>query len=261
LSENKDLYSILGLLPDAEPELIRAVYLALAKKYHPDSSGNSDNEDKLKEINAAYGILSDPTQRKKYDATRSDQNDPTGQYEPDVDDEDLSVDDYQEDWAFAVQYRPELEDLLNEIATISPTLSIVFQSTVLSNKAFNKAEQIKDDLISVFIERYFGSTVDIQEFAKSLLRNKKMVAAKELNRAVRIFGETIDSSTTISKICIKYKLGGNPWTYHSDHVFEPEDPPDKDKDESVWDWCWKWATRFLWVIGLLFLLLLILSGV
>ena len=98
MSETKDLYAILGVLPDAEPEVIRAVYLALAKKYHPDSSGSAESEEKFKEINAAYEILSDPEQRREYDATRPNEEDATGQYEPDVDDEDLSVDDYQDDW-------------------------------------------------------------------------------------------------------------------------------------------------------------------
>jgi curved DNA-binding protein CbpA len=206
LSEAKDLYAILGVLPDAEPEVIRAVYLALAKKYHPDSSGSTENEEKFKEINAAYEILSDPEQRQEYDATRSDEEDATGQYEPDVDDEDLSVDDYQDDWEFAVEYRPELEDLLKQVATISPTLSIVFQSTILSNRAFIEADKIANDLITVFMKRYFGSSVKVRNFARNLLRNKKMAAAKELNRAVKIFGDGINSDDLIRKIKTKYKL-------------------------------------------------------
>jgi curved DNA-binding protein CbpA len=178
LSETKDLYAILGVLPDAEPEIIRAVYLALAKKYHPDSSGSTETEEKFKEINAAYEILSDPERRREFDATRTDQEGATGQYEPDVDDEDLSVDDYQDDWDFAVEYRPELGDLLKQVATISPTLSIVFQSTILSSRAFDDAKRIKDDLISVFMGRYFGKNLHILEFAGRLLGTKKWAQQK-----------------------------------------------------------------------------------
>ena len=37
MDTGKDYYAILGVMPEAEPEIIRAVYLALAKKYHPDN--------------------------------------------------------------------------------------------------------------------------------------------------------------------------------------------------------------------------------
>jgi TPR repeat protein len=83
------------VLPDAEAEVIRAVFLALAKKYHPDSSGNAESGGKFKEINAAYEILNNPEKRKEYDATRPEQSNTTGQYEPDIDDEDLFVADRQ----------------------------------------------------------------------------------------------------------------------------------------------------------------------
>lgn len=213
MSETKDLYAILGVLPDAEPEVIRAVYLALAKKYHPDSSGSSENEEKFKEINAAYEVLSDLEQRREYDATRSDENGDTGQYEPGVDDEDLSVDDYQDDWEFAVEYCPQLSRLLNEVATISPTLSIVFQSTILTNKAFDDAEKVKNLLIRAFMERYFGSSIIIQDFAKLLLHKKEMNAAKELNKAVRILGDYIKPRELILKINQKYGLNTDETTY------------------------------------------------
>ena len=130
MDTGKDYYAILGVMPEAEPEIIRAVYLALAKKYHPDSSGDSGNEDRLKEINAAYEILNNSARRREYDATRAEGNFETGDYEPNVDDEDLYSDDIKDDWEFAVEYHPELAKLLEEVASISPTLSIVFQSTV-----------------------------------------------------------------------------------------------------------------------------------
>ena len=122
----KDFYTILGVLPNAEPEIIRAVYLALAKKYHPDSSGNAADEEKLREINEAYETLKDTEKRKKYDTTHKDWNDSTGEYKSSVDDEDLTADGYQDDWELAVEYLPQLNLLLKEVATISPTLSIVF---------------------------------------------------------------------------------------------------------------------------------------
>ena len=88
MSVNKDLYAVLGVLPDAEPEIIRVVYLALAKKYHPDGSTGLGDEEKFKEINEAYQTLSDPTLRQAYDEAHSSSEDSTGEYEPDADEDD-----------------------------------------------------------------------------------------------------------------------------------------------------------------------------
>lgn len=61
------LYDILGLSPRAAPETIAASYKALAKKYHPDISKDPLRESKIRAINEAHGILSDPHKRKIYD--------------------------------------------------------------------------------------------------------------------------------------------------------------------------------------------------
>jgi hypothetical protein len=211
MDQNKDYYAILGVLPEAEAEVIRAVYLALAKKYHPDSGGGAANEDRQKEINEAYEILNDPEARKAYDTTREGQANDTGDYNPDIDDENLTVDDFQVDWEIAVEYCPELEGLLKEVASISPTLSIVFQTTILGGKAFNDAPEIRDHLISSFFVRYFGNSPVIQSFAKGLLQSKKMAAAKELNKVVKVFGDAIDAIDLILKITNKYDLHNEKW--------------------------------------------------
>lgn len=63
------LYDILEVSESASPEIIKAAYLTLAKKYHPDIySGSSANADEImKVINSAYATLSDPEKRKHYD--------------------------------------------------------------------------------------------------------------------------------------------------------------------------------------------------
>ena len=60
----KDLYKVLGLLPQAEPEVIKASYKALAQKYHPDKhkpeqTGLTQREaiEKFQLINNAYSYL------------------------------------------------------------------------------------------------------------------------------------------------------------------------------------------------------------
>ena len=65
----KDYYSILGVPKEADGELIKAIYLALSKIYHPDVYKGAKNfaEKRMKEINQAYETLSDPIKKKAYD--------------------------------------------------------------------------------------------------------------------------------------------------------------------------------------------------
>lgn len=60
-------YEALGLARDAEQAVVKAAFQALAKRYHPDSGGAVDDA-RMKEINAAWEVLSDPTRRAVYDA-------------------------------------------------------------------------------------------------------------------------------------------------------------------------------------------------
>ena len=66
--QRKDLYEALGLQKGASDEEIKKAYRKLAKKYHPDlNPGDKTAEEKMKEVNAAYEILSDPEKKARYD--------------------------------------------------------------------------------------------------------------------------------------------------------------------------------------------------
>ncbi len=68
----KDYYAILGVPPDADEKAIKQAYRKLARQHHPDvNPGNPQSEEKFKAINEANQVLSDPEQRKKYDALRA----------------------------------------------------------------------------------------------------------------------------------------------------------------------------------------------
>ncbi|HKQ99771.1 MAG TPA: DnaJ domain-containing protein [Pyrinomonadaceae bacterium] len=63
----KDYYSILGAEEDASPGDIERLYKRLAVRHHPDRGGD---EEEMKSLNEAYGVLRDKEARKAYDAER-----------------------------------------------------------------------------------------------------------------------------------------------------------------------------------------------
>ena len=61
-------YDVLGLSRKASEKDVRQAYRKLAREHHPDvNRGDKASEEKFKQINEAYGVLSDPEKRQKYD--------------------------------------------------------------------------------------------------------------------------------------------------------------------------------------------------
>ena len=88
----RDYYSTLGLRPDSSAEEIKKVYRKLAMQYHPDrNGGNSEGEERLKEINEAYQILGDEKKRRLYDLQYRQPFENYAFYEGDVDDDFVTV--------------------------------------------------------------------------------------------------------------------------------------------------------------------------
>ncbi|MBV9950680.1 MAG: J domain-containing protein [Acidimicrobiia bacterium] len=68
----RDFYDALGVGRDAAPDEIQRAYRKLARAYHPDVNKDPGAEDRFKEVSEAYDVLSDPEQRRRYDAFGED---------------------------------------------------------------------------------------------------------------------------------------------------------------------------------------------
>ena len=67
MTNKRDYYEVLGVTQSAGADDIKIAFRNLARKYHPDVNKEPDAEEKFKEINEAYSVLSDPEKRSAYD--------------------------------------------------------------------------------------------------------------------------------------------------------------------------------------------------
>lgn len=68
MAEKRDYYEVLGISKGASDDEIKRAFKKMAKKYHPDlNPGDKEAEAKFKEINEAYGVLSDAEKKSRYD--------------------------------------------------------------------------------------------------------------------------------------------------------------------------------------------------
>lgn len=65
--EFRDYYAVLGVDKSADAAAIKKAFRKLARKYHPDVSKEADAEERMKELNEAFAVLSDPEKREAYD--------------------------------------------------------------------------------------------------------------------------------------------------------------------------------------------------
>ena len=88
MNEATDFYSILGVAQTATIAEIKDHFRFLSHAYHPDKFATQEQrnkaEEQFKKINESYSVLSDPTARARYDASRIEPSDPWSNYPPDI---------------------------------------------------------------------------------------------------------------------------------------------------------------------------------
>ncbi len=68
MADKRDYYEVLGVEKSADDAAIKKAFRQLAKKYHPDMNpGDKEAEQKFKEVQEAYAVLSDSEKRRQYD--------------------------------------------------------------------------------------------------------------------------------------------------------------------------------------------------
>lgn len=108
----KDYYQLLGVQPDADQETIKRIYRRLIQLYHPDVAGASVDQDRIRELNEADEVLSDPERRARYDQFYRTQKVKT---EPS---QDTSAYEESEDWDAADDWESTADS--PPIPTLSP---------------------------------------------------------------------------------------------------------------------------------------------
>ncbi|WP_067587955.1 J domain-containing protein [Endozoicomonas ascidiicola] len=199
----QDHYKILGLTPDVEKDVIKAAYRALCKKYHPDKyTGDVDYAtEMMKKINIAYEVLSDTEKRKEFDKDwgHSDEF----QEKSETDDKYNADLEINTEWDFAIEYYPEIEVIYSELFSISPKIAYAFKILIVDKQDYGSSRAIANKILNQYLEKYFGSRKIIQDAALKYIREGNRSAAKELNRAVKVFGANIDEYKVLSRM--KYK--------------------------------------------------------
>jgi curved DNA-binding protein CbpA len=214
MSQARDYYSVLGVLPSTDIIVIRAAFRALAHKYHPDKwRGNkAESEARMRELNEAYEVLSNDEQRKKYDSQRKQPNDNSFDY----DDETMrsafgEAEQVQaSDWAIAIDYCPDLSEIHQRLAKTSDKLAFAYRTLLLESKDFKDRRKIADEMEETFLKRYFGSDPKIIWFAKSLCHEGNKAGAKELNRVISVLGKKVDAGEIIKRLSDKFNITTSP---------------------------------------------------
>lgn len=203
MNPEKDYYSILGVMPDAEQIVIKAAFRALAQRYHPDRFAGPEEKANavMAELNEAFAVLSDPVKRAAYDKIHGSRTEAGNSRLIDMEEKAPPGEDpLDTDWKVAVSYYPDLASLENRLGQYSWKLSNTYRAYLLETKQFEDRCCLADLMEHHFLETYFGDNPKILGFAQALIIGGRREAAQALNNTIRVLGVNADPARVIWKI-------------------------------------------------------------
>lgn len=183
--EYKDYYKILGVDRKASEDEIRKAYRKLAKQHHPDyNPNNKQAEDRFKEINEAYEVLSDAKKRSHYDRLGSDYS----QWQRRGNPGDFNWDQYG--GGFPGGTRVNMDDLNDLFGGGAGGFSDFFQTIFgmggARNAARSQPQGYQQELEISLEEAYRGTTRTIQSDGKE--KQVRIPAGVRTGSKVRVAG-------------------------------------------------------------------------
>ncbi len=183
--EYKDYYKTLGVDRKASADAIRSAYRKLAMKYHPDKNpGDKKAEEKFKEINEAYQVLSDDQKRAKYDQLGSAYSSFRGRGGRAS---DFQWDDWFAQGAGSRGYQ-NVDDVFGGggFGGFSDFFRTIFGEAVRSSAYHAAPQGYEQEAQITFDEAYHGTVRQIQSNGKKL--NVKIPAGVKTGSKVRVAG-------------------------------------------------------------------------
>ena len=186
--EYKDYYKVLGVERKANADDIRKAYRKLAMQYHPDKNpGDKKSEEKFKEINEAYQVLSDDQKRARYDQLGSAySNFRTSGGRPG----DFQWDDWFQQQGAGQRSYGNAEDVFGGAGGFSDFFRSIFGEAVRSSARNQAAQQqqqgYQQDVEISFQEAYEGTTRQLQSSDRKL--QVRIPAGVKTGSKVRVAG-------------------------------------------------------------------------
>ena len=172
-------------------QVIRAAYKALASIYHPDKNSDPEASTRMKDINEAWSVISDPLTRANQDTQRNSKTADDTLFEEE--ESEFSQEELEEDWKFAKSFYPEIETNESRLKRINWRLAFAYKAFLLESKGYTDADLICSNFENEFLSTYFGKSEKLIDLAKELIFKYKFHdLLKDLNKTVRVLGEGSD---------------------------------------------------------------------
>jgi len=218
-NSNIDPYEILGVPFGASIEVCKATYKSLTKIYHPDVfvGEKAYAEKRMAELNAAFEFLNNPSRKKKFDEAgeQPNQKEKSQEYEPDNDSEEFTKasNALRKNWDFACEFHPELLQLHEDLRRLNSQTAFLFMAVIVEEKLYAKAPEFAEHLEDQFLISKFGEDSDLKKIAKYAILKKEKKFAQDLNRALKVLGES-SKDQILQKLVLDYPEIG----YHALHA-------------------------------------------